>query len=223
MILTLATIAIMITWIPVFIFSEYKWGEKNYFYTKTFSSLLFLTIGLLGHFSAITPSSYSLFILAALTFGLVGDVLLVFSDKHICFLLGLISFLIGQIVYGVLFLMNSGFLLYDLILYIAIVLLSLLAYKKSNLNPGKMKFPALFYLLAISFMYTMALSTIYKQAYTPLTTLVIVVGSTLFALSDMVLSFSMFTNDAEPVLKRVNIGLYFYGQMLLAASIITFV
>lgn len=222
MIVTSAATAVMTVWIPVFIFTQYKWGKKNYLYTKTFSSILFLTIGLLGHFTKIAPTGYSLFIVTALCFGLIGDVLLVYSDKHICFFLGLISFLIGQIVYGILFLKDAGFLMYDLILYALIVSVSLFAYSKSSLNPGRMKFPALFYLLAISFMYTMALSTIYKQVYPLLTTLVIVVGSTLFALSDMVLSFSMFTDNPPPVLKRVNIGLYFYGQMFLAASIITF-
>ena len=222
MTLTLIFIMIMTTWIPTLVYTHYRFNSKFYIFTKSFTSILFLTIGILGHFTGIAPQEYSIYIIIALSFGLIGDVLLVYSDNQLCFVLGLFSFVIGQIVYGLLFLRHNGFSYLDVFIYAAIFSFAIFVYSKSKIEFGVMKLPALLYLCAITFMYTMGLSTLYKGIYSTITKAFIVAGTTLFAASDLVLAFNMFDKSSKPVLKRINMILYFYGQMILAASIITF-
>ncbi len=218
----IAVIILMFIWIPLFVWSTKKYRGRIYLFTKSLSSVLFLAIGILGHFAKTAPNNYSLFIVISLCFGLVGDVFLVYSDNKFCFASGLFSFLIGHVIYGVLFLNDSGLSTYDFILFAAIVAASLFVYSKSSIDLGDMKLPAFFYLLAISFMYAMALSTIYKQSYPSAVSAAIVLGSTLFALSDAVLAFSMFSKSPKPALFQINLLVYYYGQMIIAASIIMF-
>ncbi|MEX1375883.1 MAG: lysoplasmalogenase [Eubacteriales bacterium] len=205
-----------------FIWTEYKWQQKNTIITKGISSLLFISIGLCCYISKDVPAEYALWIIAALVFGLIGDLFLVFPNIIKSFILGLVAFLIGQIIYGVTFLRFNGFMAYDVLIYAAIVGCSLLAYKRSSLQLGKMKMPVLFYLLIIAFMYTMGVSTLYKGGFNTATTVFIVAGATLFLISDILLAFVRFQPDSKPYLRGMNLALYYSGQILLALSICTF-
>lgn len=169
-----------------------------------------------------TPGEYALWIIAALIMGLIGDLFLVFPNIIRSFILGLAAFLVGQIIYGVTFLRFGGFAYYDIIIYAALVGASLFAYSKSSLNLGKMKIPVLFYLLIISFMYTMSVSILYKGGFNQMTAALIVIGATLFLVSDIVLAFVRFQENAKPCLRGTNLALYYIGQILLALSIWTF-
>ena len=222
MTITIAAIILMFIWIPIFIFTTVKIKEKTYLFTKTFSSIMFLALGLLGHFAGVSPIRYSVYIIISLVFGMIGDVFLIYSNRKPCFASGLFSFLIGHLIYGILFLKDNGFSYYDFAIFFAILLLSLFVYSKSTITLGDMKLPAFFYLLAITFMYTMALSTVYKHGYPASVTAAIIVGSTLFAASDAVLAFNMFSKNPKPALFQINLGLYYFGQMIIASSIILF-
>jgi len=205
-----------------FIWTEYNWPQKRTLITKGISSLLFIAIGVAGYYIMKTPGEYALWIIAALIMGLIGDLFLVFPNILKSFILGLAAFLVGQIIYGATFLRFGGFVYYDIIIYAVIVGASLFAYSKSSLHLGKMKIPVLFYLLIISFMYTMSVSILYKGGFNPPTTALIVAGATLFLVSDIVLAFVRFQENAKPRLRGINLALYYSGQILLALSICTF-
>lgn len=208
-------------WLPFYIRTEYKWHQNKFVFTKAISSTLFLLIGITSYVVAEAPSSYALWIIGALVLGYIGDILLVYADIIKCFILGLVSFLIGQIVYGTLFLYNNGFLIYDVIIYIVVVASCLFAYTKTNLDLGPMKIPVLFYLLIISYMFTMAVSTIYKGGFNTITTILIVIGASLFLASDLVLAFVRFQKDPKPCMRGINLVLYYSAQAILALSIFT--
>lgn len=223
MIITIILVAACMLCTAFFIWTEYNWEQRKTLITKGISSLLFIAIGVSSFLGMNTPKDYALWIIAALVMGLVGDLFLVFSQVLKNFILGLVAFLIGQIIYGIVFLKFGGFMVYDIIIYIVLVAIGLLGYKKCNLELGRMKIPVLFYLLIIAFMFTMAASTIYKDGFNALTTTLIVAGATLFLVSDILLAFVRFQKDSKPYLRGMNLALYYSGQILLALSIWAFV
>lgn len=208
-------------WLPFYIRTEYKWPQNKFVFTKALSSTLFLLIGITSYIVADAPSSYAFWIIGALILGYIGDILLVYPNILKCFILGLVSFLIGQILYGTVFLSYSGFLYWDVIIYIVVVASCLFAYTKTDLELGPMKIPVLFYLLIISYMYTMAVSTIYKGGFNTITTILIVIGASLFIASDLVLAFVRFQKEPKPYMCGLNLVLYYSAQAILALSIMT--
>lgn len=203
-----------------FIWTEYNWPQKRTLITKGLSSFLFISIAVSAYIVADAPKEYAMWIIAALIMGMIGDLFLVFPNILKSFILGLSAFLIGQIIYGVVFLKFNGFMIYDVLVYVAIVGVSLFAYSKSNLELGRMKKPVLAYLLIIAFMFTMAISSLYKGGFNTNTTILVVAGATLFLISDIVLAFVRFQKDAKPCLRGINLGLYYSGQILLALSVL---
>jgi len=211
-----------VLWSVFYIWTEYHWVPKKFFYTKAVSSLLFVAIGVMGFVLLKITPDYALLIILALVMGLVGDLFLVFSASVKCFIIGLFAFLIGQIIYGITFLKFGGFMAYDLIIYAVVVAASLIVYKKSSLELGKLKIPVLFYVLIIAFMYSMAMSLMYKGGFDTATTILIVIGANLFLASDAVLAFVRFKKDSKAALRGVNLALYYSAQIILALSIAVF-
>jgi uncharacterized membrane protein YhhN len=209
-------------WSVFYIWTEYHWEQRKFFYTKAVNSLIFVAVGVAGFMLLKIPAGYALPIIAALIMGLVGDLFLVFSDSVKSFIIGLFAFLVGQIIYGATFLSFGGFMWYDLIVYAAVAGLCLTVYKNSSLELGKMKIPVLFYMLIIAFMYTMAVSLIYKGGFNTVTTVLIAAGANLFLASDAVLAFARFKKEPHPALRGINLGLYYAAQVLLALSIAFF-
>jgi len=213
---------IFIIWLPIYIRTEYIWAQKKYFFMKMFASLLFISIAVSAFLIYKTPAEYAVWIIAALVLGMIGDLLLVYVDRLKCFRLGLVSFLIVQIVYGVTFLRYVGFMWVDVVLYAAIVAAALFAYTRVKLNLGKMKIPVLAYLLIIAFMTVMAVSTLYKPGFNLNTTIHISAGAILFLASDVVLAFVVFHESPPRPLRAINLSLYYCAQMLLALTVLTF-
>ena len=214
--------ALLVLWLPFYINTEYRWAKNKYFFTKMAASLLFIAIGVSAFIVSGTPANYGAWVIAALIFGIIGDLLLVYVDKTMFFMFGLISFLIGQIVYGVTFLRFVGFMWIDVVIYVVLVAAAIFAYTRVKLDLGKMKIPVLAYLLIIMFMFVMAVSSIYKGGFNTLTTAFISLGAVLFLASDVVLAFFIFQKDSPKPLRAINLSLYYGAQMLLALSVFTF-
>ncbi len=79
-------------WSIFYIWTEYHWLPKKFFFAKAVNSLLFLSVGVTAFLATRGTASYAWFIIAALVMGLIGDLLLVFSDKLKFFIAGLASF-----------------------------------------------------------------------------------------------------------------------------------
>ncbi len=208
-------------WLPFYISTEYRWTKNKYVFTKMTASLLFIAIGVSAFIVSDAPANYGAWVVAALVFGMVGDLLLVYEDKSLFFVLGLVSFLIGQIIYGVTFLRFVGFMWIDVVLYAVLVAAAIFAYTRVKLDLGKMKVPVLAYLLIIMFMFVMALSSIYKGGFNTLTSAFISAGAVLFLASDVVLAFFLFQKNSPKPLRAINLSLYYGAQMLLALSVLT--
>ncbi|MCK5130110.1 MAG: lysoplasmalogenase [Clostridiales bacterium] len=211
---------ILLLWLPFYIWTEYRWKEQSYFWTKAVSSLLFLSVAVTAFLILKPAADYALWIIIALVLGLIGDLFLVYVANIKYFILGLVSFLLGQLCYGVLFLRYVGFSWIDVMLYIVVIALALFVYARSNLELGKMKKPVLAYLLIISFMFVMAISTIYKGGFSPLVTIMIAVGALLFLVSDIALAFIRFSKKPHRYLRAIDLSLYYTAQVTLALTVV---
>lgn len=212
----------LLCFLPFYIRTEYIWPAKKYFYTKIISSLLFVSTGVSALAVTQTPLSYSAFIVAALVLGLIGDAFLVYDKNPKFFMLGLVTFLLGQILYGTTFLSVNGFMWYDIIIYIVMLTLVFVIYPKTNIDLGEMKKPVLLYYMIILYMFTMAVSSIYKDGFNTITTIFVAVGATLFLTSDVILTFHLFDKNAHKSLKAWVLVTYYIAQSLLALSIATY-
>lgn len=151
---------------------------------------------IIGYFNAQVKSisrGMSKWVLMALLFSMIGDVLLMFQEKNsIFFLLGLSAFLIAHIFYIIFYnavwahekIKNNYFLVVVVLIYYGALISLLLPYL------GTMKIPVLVYGFVISWMLMMALNMLFirnKQAGQWMVT-----GALLFVISDSLLAINMF-------------------------------
>ncbi len=211
--------ALLILNLPLSIYSKYRSaGHKMKVLLKMVCSTLFVAIGFTS-IAIVHSTTYGLIITLGLVWAWVGDFLLTINDKR-AFLAGIIFFLLTHVCYAVMFCTYNGFAIWDAVLYIVIISLTVLIYPKTNIKLGQMKIPGMVYALVISFMYVKALSSIYMHTLNVTATVLIVAGATLFVVSDMVLAFWRFHEDPHPALSAINRVTYFVGQGLIALSIL---
>jgi len=154
-------------------------------------------------------------ILLALFFSWVGDILLMFEQqKPIFFLLGLSAFLLAQVCYIFFF---HGIRMREYIRGNELLLLLVLVYYAiliSILSPylGKMKLPVQIYGVVLSFMWMLAMHTILgkrKRAG-----LWMIIGAILFVTSDSLLAFNKFYARFEYA-ETVTMLTYGLGQLFI--------
>lgn len=141
---------------------------------------------------------YNKWIVAALIFSWIGDVLLMFQDKKdIFFLLGLSSFLLAHVFYIIYFhnvrikenvKSNPWFLVIVVVYYAALI---------SFLSPylGDMKLPVRVYGIVISFMFMLALHMLFIR--NKVAGKWMMIGALLFVISDSLLALNRFYQPFE--------------------------
>lgn len=218
LILTAAEIAGML----LFMFNPF-WLKRNLI-SKTLCSLLFLCVGIAAVLSAENLTDFSWRMLAGLTFGVLGDF---FLEGKRTFLLGSICFATGHIFYARAFLHGFGSELDSFAVPIAIcyafIWIGYVIYlnlRKIRRNGSLVQLPL--YSLALLFMFTTALfrgGALIVSGYNVLQGIAIILGGTLFVVSDTYLFTSMFSRHKVRHPGRKVLLTYFPAQTLLALSI----
>lgn len=195
--------------------SKFKGDRRQEYILKPLSSALFVLVALL---SLLTPDArpwYTWLITVGLLLGLGGDVALMFRrDKP--FLIGLILFLLGHLVYTVVWTVANGFYIQDLISAVVLLVLSIVAYLYLRPGLGSMKVPVIFYILIISLMVNRAISTFCGDYFTLTQAWLVSVGAILFWLSDLLLATNRFRRPVK--WEPLGLFLYYGGQVLIALS-----
>lgn len=145
------------------------------------------------------------FILSSgLLFGALGDILLT-QNKEIFFIFGLVSFLIGHILYSVYFFMNSSFNKQGLFLSVITFALSIaLSLYIVPAVEEKLKLPVIFYIVGISIM---VISTTFYKKFNYFSFL----GAVLFLISDSLIAINKFITPI-PFAHLWIMILYYLGQ-----------
>ncbi len=189
---------------------------------KGSASFFFVLIGFLAYRSTGNPMDIRF--LFGLIFGLIGDVLLnlryVFPERgQKIFLIGILAFLIGHVLYLLALLMQAKYVwVYYCIIAGAIMAGGLLTYIFKTMEVKKtFKIFGVFYLGAVFIMTAIAIGIAF---FTPSKRATIyAIGAILFTASDVVLIFNTFSGVTKFSLRITNLLLYYIGQILIACSL----
>lgn len=220
-VIAIPALALVLT-LPAFITAEYKAGRWLVFPLKLLCSLCFTAAGLLA-ITAKSGTTYGGLIMAGLIFSLVGDLTLVWVNVRRAFLIGLVVFLLAQVLYTIAFIVANGPSLWDLPVYALLIGLILAAYRHLDMDLGRMKIPVLAYVLVISAMLTKAISSLYSGGMISPASWLAVSGAGLFFISDAILALNKFQRKPAGWYRAANLITYYLGQMLIAASVFYYV
>ena len=188
---------------------------------------LFVLIGVLSVFIAGNTSQYAIMMLVGLAFGWVGDYFLHAKPSNTYFAIGFTSFLIGHLVYIAAYVKTLPKLFpdykqFNLIIGFAIAIFAI----KMKFNPKPVKYAVMLYAVIITVMFLKASALGIKYYLSGAeggiyAALVLTVGSFFFVLSDASLAVILFGGKGKSYpLKIFNIVTYFWGQVMLASSIL---
>ena len=186
--------------LSILIYSTFKSDYKFRLIAKIFTSLCFLLVSLFSYLSNPINPKYFFLIFIGLIFSFIGDVLLGINTKNHniktnLFLSGGFAFSITHIFYSICFITLVGIHIRDFIyaIFISFILLStLICNKKLTIN--KYHLPGIIYCL--------------------------IIGATLFVISDYLLSLFLLNKNCPKFISRLNLITYYLGQILIALSIL---
>lgn len=214
------------------------WPEKctKSLVLKMICATMFVSIGVLSMFIADNFSKYAITMLVGLVFGWIGDYFLHAKPSQAYFVTGFVSFLVGHIFYIVAYVKALPVLFSDykmfnipelvigaVVLVVAFVLMKVL---KMKMTPKIVGVGIWIYFIILTFMFTKATALGYNQWQSGadggiLAFVVLTLGSFFFVLSDASLGVIMFADQKKNYpLKIFNIVTYFWGQIMLASSIL---
>ena len=159
-----------------------------------------------------------------LVFSLVGDVLLIASER--LFLFGLIAFLLAHICYIIGFLEEvMTITVWSLILAIIITisisrLLRRIVAAMQMKGQNSLVLPVSTYATVISLMLYTATSTLFNPLWKTSSAFFVSLGALLFCISDAILAWNKFVSPVNNG-RVLNITLYYLGQMGLIAGVIS--
>ena len=180
---------------------------------KTPLSLLFILAWALQ--PAQNPSFAGL-VLIALVFCLGGDVLLAL-DAPKAFLAGLVSFLMGHVMYAAAFFSVVTVGTAMAVATVVLMVVAVWVWRWLEPHLGDMQTPVLAYIVIISIMVCGAAGLAANPNIPEAAQLGILAGAILFFVSDLFVARQRFVADAH-VNRQVGLPLYYAGQFLLAFS-----
>ncbi|MEG0308470.1 MAG: lysoplasmalogenase [Clostridium sp.] len=207
-------------------FSNNPKGHLKHIF-KTTTSVLFILIAISSYGISQTNSKYFTFILLALIMSLSGDVFLAFTNRNISiankpFIFGVGSFSIAHIFFSIAFIVLVPISLTHMILFVVLSIISIIVLKSVKGFNFKGTLPMVAaYSVIISFMVSRAFAVLPLFQTNNIGTILIAVGTTLFFLSDLILSFVYFYKDCPSYMSTLNLITYYVGQGLIALSLIS--
>ncbi len=190
-------------------------AENLQIFTKP---LLLIVLFLFYFFESKKENETNKFILAALAFSWLGDVLLIFQEeKAILFTLGLTAFLIAHICYTYYFakILTAKMQTIAFPLYLCVGIYAVCFYFFLLPKLGAMQFPVLIYALTISCMLIATFQVYFKnRSY-----LLCAIGALLFVLSDSILAINKFYEQFEAASFLIMLT-YGLAQLLLVFGIL---
>lgn len=205
----------------IFISKEHaeKYIQADLF--KGLAACCFVIIGIMGYLS-VSTDSFGVKIMIGLIFGMIGDIVMnlrfvLKKNGQKAFLLGILAFLIGHVLYLAALIPLSSHLLISIIIG-GVLAAALLTYIFCTMEVKiAFKIFGVFYLGAVIIMTVIALDlAIFMPSAA---NIMYAVGAVLFTASDIVLIFNTFSGVTRFPLRITNLSLYYLGQLLIAGSL----
>ncbi|MDR1630883.1 MAG: lysoplasmalogenase [Oscillospiraceae bacterium] len=233
-ILLLASVALSFLFVPWFLKAVRPGRSRKSLLLKTVCSTLFLVSAALASGIAGNRSLFATLILWGLALGWAGDFLLHVSQKQLCLLAGLLSFLGGHVFYIAAYskaiaTVAPGASFFDpaetaafLVLFAAVLVFALARRKQF----AKAFVPVVLYAAMLLLMFVKASSLGMRLAMSNtqnggLVCLILLLGVMLFVVSDALLAVKVFFGKEDShKLMTLNIITYYAAQQLLACTIL---
>lgn len=200
-------------------------SKKYGFPLKMLCAVFYLATGIFSALAADSITDYSLMILAALVFGVLGDFFLEFKKKKF-FPLGAVLFALGHIIYSVAFLSvgnNKALPYIGAVLGITLTVTAVVfAYAKTKLKLKGKKIMILAYapVLVFSFACAVVRGVLELQNGGILLGFCLIAGGTLFFASDIMIGVGKGGIKRPKILHNAVSYTYFAAQALFALSIL---
>lgn len=204
---------------------------------KMVCSTLFVGTAVLAVFSSENHTLFSAMMLIGFGFSWLGDFLLhVKAGDKLFFVLGLFSFMFGHICYitaytsaSMYFFPDAPFMgIPEMAVFIIFICSGLFSLNNLKVEFGEAYLPCLIYMNVIAVMLCKACSLAFRIISSGVTdnsvftAVVLISGAVMFVISDYTLSILTFVKGIKKhgALRNINIWTYFFGQMLLALTIL---
>ncbi len=210
MTLIILTVAAVVTAVLA-IQGEYKPTRTQVYIFKPLTTLLIILIAFLG--SGVATPLYQGLVLVGLIFCLGGDVFLMLPARF--FIAGLVSFLVGHLLYIAAFVSDAGFQPAPLWL-LTLAVFGAVVYGLLHPHLGKMRLPVIIYMIAIL---TMAWQALGRWSAQPSSSaLLAAAGAVFFVLSDSTLALDRFRAKFRSA-RVIVLSTYWLAQWLIALSV----
>lgn len=196
--------------------AEFAGRRRQIYVLKPLATTLVIGVALLGWLKPEPNLTYLVGVLVGLFFSMGGDLALMFQEKRKWFMIGLVSFLLAQVTYTVLFAILGRTSAWDLLSAAVMLALGAAFFRLIQPNLGSMKLPVLVYIVVISLMVNRAISTLSSPHFTTQQGLMIAVGAALFYVSDLILAAGRFWKPWP--YHRISLVFYYSGQLLIALA-----
>lgn len=189
---------------------------------KGIASLCFVIFGTINADKSLN-AEFAKLVKLGLILGLIADVLLnlrfVFKKYgKIVFLVGILVFLAGHILYLCALIPICDHLIASIIIGVVVSLL-ILKWIFSKIEAQKaFKIFGVFYIGAIVIMNAVAIAVLISNVNTG--NIIFVIGAISFLISDIVLILNTFGKETKFSLRVTNLALYYIGQLLIALSLL---
>jgi len=191
-----------------------KESTKGILITKPSLSVLFVIVALIG------PSAnqaYFAFVLAGLLFCVAGDVFLIFPARKL-FLVGLVSFLAGHVLYSIAFFTMASLGASILIIAALCLLISGAVFIWLRPYLGTMLVPVIAYMAVISIMVISAASLAINEQLDFTGRTLIFCGAILLYFSDIFVARHRFVKK-QYINRLAGLPIYYAGQFMIAYSL----
>ncbi len=209
-------ILILAVTVTLLIRAEILTIKRQIYLFKPVSTLLVIAIAVLSFGASTFNPVYSWGVLIGLLFSFGGDMALMFQEQRKPFIIGLGLFLLGHIVYTVVFSRLGQPSMQDLLSGLIVLSVGVGFYRMIHANLGPMKIPVIAYIVIISLMVVQASSTFASPLFSQQQAWMISAGALLFYISDVILAATRFWRPWK--YGRISLGFYYAGQLLIALA-----
>jgi uncharacterized membrane protein YhhN len=196
------------------LYAESRESRLGMLLTKPIASALFV-LALFSQPYVLSP--YFFFLLAGLILCWIGDVSLIFFFEKRLFLLGLVSFLLGHVMYAIAFFTRGGLQTTTWFALPVIAIFSGYVFTRFRPYLGEMRGPVTAYIVVISVMLLGAIGLAGNPALPWANRLMAGFGAFNFYISDIFVARQRFVRPAY-INRFFGLALYYLGQFLIALA-----